>query len=489
MLRRSKPFLSAAALVPSPHAGSSDMMSMIRLNTAPSQPAAAPFAPATLTGLAWQVGFGGGSSRTRPRPSGRPPTGTRFTPRPTRSARRTFGGPDAGDGGASAHPRPLHFRRRAGDPVPPLDARLDERDRHAAQLPGLHALRPHDRDLECDCHRGDLGLYSGGTTSGRIQFNAALPTDSEGVVWSGSSAGSGGAVGYGAAVVTLTGTASALTLRVNGVQVATGTAANAGTFGLSTLGSMAGNYLAHASFAGLLGYGRALSPSEITALEAYATAYASVGTTFDPAEAAFAVIGDSLSCGYGTNSDAAAWPAQMFASMTNGATYQRSCANMAHPGSTVAQWLTAAPVRVDPYYDARRPANVCFVWAGTNDGPSPTSYANLKALCAARQAAGWAVAVMDMLPRGTYPPGNDPNRGTFNASLAGDFPTPAGTNLRSGAPYASYLIQLSGDTNIGAEGSQSNTTYYQTDLTHLTVAGYGVVAGYAKTAMKAIGYT
>lgn len=328
--------------------------------------------------------------------------------------------------------------------------------------------------------------FAGSGASGRVQNNYAVPYLTESVVWNGSGAGPAD-IGYGACLVTLTGTASEMTLRVNGVDIATIAASAASTFGLVSLGSLIGVYCTHTAFVGLIGYGRALTGPEIDLLETWASAYASIGTTFDPAVPAFLVIGDSLSTGYGLT-DLDAWPTQMFAAMTNGATYQRSFSNMAQPGSSALDWLTAAPIRLDPYYDASRPRNVCFIWLGTNDfGGETTVYNNIKSVCQGRKNVGWTVIAIDILPRGDG--SGESTRVAINVDLANDFPTPVLTNIRAGATYADYLIQIGSDATIGVAGSQDNATYYQGDKTHLTAAGESVVAGYGVTVMNALGYT
>src|SRR5262249_22013205 len=139
-------------------------------------------------------------------------------------------------------------------------------------------------------------------------------------------------------------------------------------------------YTSHMAVAGARIYNKALSASQISQLYKYASTYATVGTTFDSTKAAFLAVGDSLTSGVNASSDAKRWPDQMFPQLTNGSTYQRSYANYGNPAQFITQWQQAAPsALLDAYYDANRPKNVLFFWCGTNDSPSPTSYANFKA--------------------------------------------------------------------------------------------------------------
>lgn len=127
----------------------------------------------------------------------------------------------------------------------------------------------------------------------------------------------------------------------------------------------------------------------------------------------------------------------------------------------------------DALYSPAKPS-LLFLWAGTNDSDdAPAIYANYQTYCAARRVAGFKVAVVTMLPRYPLQPANETRRLAFNALVRGGW-----------AGFADALCDVGGDQTIAKDQSSlSNTTYYSTDQTHLITAGYGIVAGYAKTAI------
>lgn len=329
---------------------------------------------------------------------------------------------------------------------------------------------------------------SSGTSAGRLLSYVTHPRFSNMFNWTGPGDTHGSEqVDYGAQAVVLVSDGSALTLYVNGVAVVASAAVTAGSVYGGWLGALAGNYPAHVAVAGMLQYDSALAGADLAALHTFAAAYANVGTTFPASAAAFVFIGDSLTAGTGVANDAGTHPYQALAALTNAATYLRSHANLGVPGATTADWATAGnQAYVNGFYDAARPGSVLFVWTGTNDSNYSTAAPAVKQVCQDFQDAGWTVVVLDMLPRQDTP---DTPRQTFNASLAGDFPTSPATRIRAGASYATYLLQIGSDPTIGLAGSEDNATYYQGDKLHLTAAGEGVVAGYETTALQLLGYS
>lgn len=321
--------------------------------------------------------------------------------------------------------------------------------------------------------------------------------------WQSILSGSGNflsqAIDAGATTVVARGSASAFSVRINGTEVGPYGAGSVGSIvGMVLGGFTGGSFPAHVSITGMRVWNRVLSPAEVSLEEAAIASYASLGTLFPTTAPQFTFLGDSLTTGANASDENHSYPAQMFSLLTNGAALQRGYANLGLPGETIVQWLLPANLTIaNQYYNSGRTGNVMFIFCGTNDLNSvgrtgAQVYADMKTLGTACKATGKTIVALDMLPRNTVAaPANETQRGIFNTSLAGDFTTTIATNVKTGgAAYADYLIQLSGDTNIGVTGADQNATYYNSsDFTHLTNAGYAVVAGYVKTVMNLRGYT
>jgi len=104
------------------------------------------------------------------------------------------------------------------------------------------------------------------------------------------------------------------------------------------------------------------------------------------------------------------------------------------------------------------------VWAGANDlatGRTATQcYNDLVAYCQARQAAGWNVAVLTILPR---------------ADGIEVLRAPVNTNIRANwATFADAVVDVAADSRIGDTGDNVLPYYY--DGTHLTASGEQIIA-------------
>lgn len=145
-----------------------------------------------------------------------------------------------------------------------------------------------------------------------------------------------------------------------------------------------------------------------------------------------------------------------------------------------------AATYVDPFLDTNADTNIYVAFAGTNDISSSnvsgaTLYANMVTLCQARQAAGWKVVVVTILPRnnttGTY---NTPalfyaQSSAFNALVR--------SNWRS---FANAIADVGGDGLIGQAASYLNTSYYWTDGIHPNSQGSSIIARYVRNAISSI---
>lgn len=156
-------------------------------------------------------------------------------------------------------------------------------------------------------------------------------------------------------------------------------------------------------------------------------------------------------------------------------------------GISTSTMITAFSVRDQTMIRAGNNTHV-YVWELTNDLSSnanaTTTYNNMVTFCNLLRAAGAkTITVLGCLPRGSSST-FETNRQALATRMLLDTPTAVSGLSRTyaatpGAGAAwDYYIDLGADPTIGAAGSQNNTTYYGVDLTHLTPAGYAVVAPY-----------
>ncbi len=156
--------------------------------------------------------------------------------------------------------------------------------------------------------------------------------------------------------------------------------------------------------------------------------------------------------------------------------------NFGVSGQTTPDMSADAATQTDPLYSASNTRNVVVGWEITNDlffgASAADAYTNYVTYCQARQAVGWRVPAVTVLPRseaGT-PAGFEADRQTVNANIR--------ANWRS---FADSLADIASDSRIGPAGSQTNPTYYG-DLVHLTDAGYAIVAQYVAAAIQSAIY-
>lgn len=115
--------------------------------------------------------------------------------------------------------------------------------------------------------------------------------------------------------------------------------------------------------------------------------------------------------------------------------------------------------------------NILFAWEIGNDiyfnGDVSAAETRWTNYCNARKAAGWTVICINLMPRNqTSSFGDDVT--TFNSKLSS-------ANTWLAANYSSFsdaLVDVRSDSRLN---DYTNTTYFS-DGTHLTNAGYGVVA-------------
>lgn len=140
--------------------------------------------------------------------------------------------------------------------------------------------------------------------------------------------------------------------------------------------------------------------------------------------------------------------------------------------------LTLAPTKIVPQYSPSRTKNIIVAWEILNDvligGASAAgAYNSLVSYCEAVRSAGFKVVVVTALPaNGATYPSFAATRATIN------------TNIRTNwATFADALADIGGDSTIGDDGDELNTTNYQADGVHLKAPGGTIVAGYVKDAI------
>lgn len=183
--------------------------------------------------------------------------------------------------------------------------------------------------------------------------------------------------------------------------------------------------------------------------------------------------GNSLTAGTNASSTEQFYPNQCMRLLRSGEPFH----NFGTPSQTTPQMITAAATQVDPVYDANRKC-VVLAWEGLNDlfagSSAAQAYANLASYYGARRAKGFIVIAATLIDcqNGSKPVGFDTARATVNANI-----------------LANYLTFAHGYADFAARAELSNandTTYFSTDKTHLTDAGYAVVASVARTAIEAV---
>jgi lysophospholipase L1-like esterase len=137
-------------------------------------------------------------------------------------------------------------------------------------------------------------------------------------------------------------------------------------------------------------------------------------------------------------------------------------------GQSITSMIADAATQVDVLYDTAKGRNIVVMWEGTNE----QSYAKLHQYCVDRKAAGFKVVMLTILPSMNHGAGFEATRQAINTQIRAD-------------SSADAIADVAASALIGDEADASNLTYY-TDGTHLTNAGYAVVAAIVKTAIQSI---
>lgn len=193
------------------------------------------------------------------------------------------------------------------------------------------------------------------------------------------------------------------------------------------------------------------------------------------------VDGNSLAAGYWSSDKTTMWDGVKGISGTT----PLDLINVATGGLETLSMSSRAVQTTDVNLNLGVPSKrrVLIAWEISNDLANLTqtdtaAYANIKAYCQARTAAGWRVIVGTCLPR--TQPGINTNFETYRLSI--------NTLINAHAVaegWAVAVADFAADATIGVAGASDNTTYYN-DKIHLTSAGHQIAAGIVTAALASI---
>lgn len=144
-----------------------------------------------------------------------------------------------------------------------------------------------------------------------------------------------------------------------------------------------------------------------------------------------------------------------------------------------------APTLIDPFLSSlvctgqARTVPFLVAFGGTNDicvtgRTGVQTYADAQTYLSARRAAGWPpdhILVPTILPRETCT-GPATEAQNFNNSL-----------IAGAGPTTYIVVRFDQDANMGCNGCQNNTTYYQSGAIHPTTVGQQILANLVCLAM------
>lgn len=286
-----------------------------------------------------------------------------------------------------------------------------------------------------------------------------------------------------ASVIVIRSSGSGLSFWQNGTSIgstasllASGAVGNVDLFGFSTNGA----YPWEGEWYRMVGYDRAITDGEIGTLS---TQLAALYPPQWPSLLKTLVVchGNSLTAGVGAAAGSD-YPSQLGTSLGSG----YAVVNRGWSGQVTTTLNSAAPFDVNPYYDASRPANWAVLWEITNDIVSAgsngaTAYANVQTwrTTAAGTYGASKVIVLDCLPRSAMNGTQETARTDCNASLASEYSIATAHPRIFEKSGGGLLVQVSAISDLS---NPANTTYYA-DGTHLTAAGYALIAADVASAL------
>lgn len=234
-----------------------------------------------------------------------------------------------------------------------------------------------------------------------------------------------------------------------------GTTSSGFASGNLVIGSFAGSFWWNGDVSEVIIYSGILTSDQSRAVENYLAA------KYTASQSRIVCVGDSLTSGYGTPD--VSYPGYLAELLG----VKRNILRAAILGSVSSDLLTSTR-KSDILLARSNGPDWLFIWAGTNDKGTLTaaqSYANIAAIAAYGKRCGYQTLVFTMLPRSTD--SDDTFRTTFNGLIRTNYLT-----------VADAICDIGADATLGVKGAENNATYYA-DGTHLTAAGYLIVANLA----------
>lgn len=315
------------------------------------------------------------------------------------------------------------------------------------------------------------GGRSGGDT-GTLDYNASALSNGNIVIHFPNSG-----LQYGVETYRYNG--SSVLLKFDGLLSAT--TASTGNLGLSgalTIGKLStGGFPYHGDIAEIIIYNRALSDSEVSQVEQYLIDKWALDTSVI-SRPQIIFDGDSLTLGTGSTGGLN-YPNQTITQLGGSNYYDLT--NIGVGGQLMQTILANGATAVDPLYKYYRSNNYVSLLGGTNDldsgsSDASTTYGYIVSYSQARRTAGYKVIVNTILPRGAGAQGIafEALRQTVNSSIRANWES-----------FADGISDIGADPIIGTFGANLNATYY-TDTTHMTNAGYAILASHVAAAVNQI---
>jgi trimeric autotransporter adhesin len=212
-------------------------------------------------------------------------------------------------------------------------------------------------------------------------------------------------------------------------------------------------------------YNRVLTAAEVAQNANYlATVMAARGVTqtLTPSDSNSQIVadGDSITIGLGLPTNTP-WPEAL---TIGGNAVQTQ--NIAQSGATCIGAKNAFPLQVVPLYRSTAERNLYALWCGTNDVQAAGGYTaaqtwgNLRQILHSAKLTGYKVLVSTMISRigtGTGGATNDSLKNQLNALIRQNW-----------GGEADGLVDIASFAQLGADGANSNLTYFQNDAVHPT---------------------
>ena len=192
----------------------------------------------------------------------------------------------------------------------------------------------------------------------------------------------------------------------------------------------------------------------------------------------FNIVFDGDSITAGTTTTGYDYP-HMVAVALRGLGYTVDYANLGVSSQTLANMESDAAEQVDALYDAGDTHNTVVCWGGINDiyndASAATVESRLSTYCSNRQAAGWKVVVLTIIPAASVTEGKETIRQAVNVWIRANY-----------GDFAESLRDIASDALFDTLDDVTNTTYYQGDGIHPTRIGNAYIAALVQATIQTL---